>query len=162
LFHLWSVSILQNSKTAERVKYLVYCMENAIFNLPPHQEQVVWLVDLEGIKMSDISLKMAREIIHVLQDYYPKRLGLVILFNAPIVFQPFFKVPKLKSFHWFSLWDCCIYTHCLDFYMHIVYICLNFDVSCYLRVIMNLVPFCNVKEWTAADDKALSGNWTLQ
>ncbi|BAT78543.1 hypothetical protein LR48_Vigan04g187600 [Vigna angularis] len=85
----------KNSKSTERhVKYFVHCLENAILNLPPHQEQVVWLVDLEGIKMSDISFKTSREIVHVFQNYYPKRLGLIILFNAPVIFQPFFKMMR--------------------------------------------------------------------
>ncbi|KAL9312647.1 hypothetical protein ACSQ67_018099 [Phaseolus vulgaris] len=100
----------KSSRSTQTVKYLVYCMENAILNLPAHQEQVVWLVDLKGIKMSDISFKMAREIVHVIQDYYPKRLGLIILLNAPIVFQPFFKMirpfletemyNKVKFYYW--------------------------------------------------------------
>ncbi|CAJ1974131.1 unnamed protein product [Sphenostylis stenocarpa] len=82
----------KNSKSTQGlIKYLVYCMENAIFNLPPHQEQMTWLVDFEG-KMSDMSFKLARETVHVLQNYYPKRMGLVILYNAPILFQPFFKM----------------------------------------------------------------------
>ncbi|XP_014500409.1 random slug protein 5 [Vigna radiata var. radiata] len=86
----------QNSKSLERqVKHFVHCLENAILNLPPHQEQLVWLVDLEGIKMSDISFKTSREIVHVFQSYYPKRLGLIILFNAPVIFQPFFKMMRL-------------------------------------------------------------------
>ncbi|KAG2399936.1 Patellin-4 protein [Vigna angularis] len=86
---------IENSKSTERhVKYFVHCLENAILNLPPHQEQVVWLVDLEGIKMSDISFKTSREIVHVFQNYYPKRLGLIILFNAPVIFQPFFKMMR--------------------------------------------------------------------
>ncbi|KVH98572.1 CRAL-TRIO domain-containing protein [Cynara cardunculus var. scolymus] len=38
-----------NSKsTRAQIKYLVYCMENAILNLPPEQEQMVWLIDFHG------------------------------------------------------------------------------------------------------------------
>ncbi|XP_014499287.1 random slug protein 5-like [Vigna radiata var. radiata] len=47
-----------NSKSTERhrlIKHFVHCLENAILNLPPHQEQLVWLIDLNGIKMSDIA-----------------------------------------------------------------------------------------------------------
>ncbi|KOM50508.1 hypothetical protein LR48_Vigan08g133500 [Vigna angularis] len=44
-----------NSKSTERqVKHFVHCFENAILNLPPHKEQLVWLVDLEGIKMCTV------------------------------------------------------------------------------------------------------------
>ncbi|TKY74354.1 Random slug protein 5 [Spatholobus suberectus] len=85
----------QNSKSTQgQVKYFVYAMENAILNLPPHQEQVVWLVDFQGFKLSDISFKVARETAYILQEYYPKRLGLAIIYNAPMIFQPFFSMVK--------------------------------------------------------------------
>ncbi|KAK3159123.1 hypothetical protein QOZ80_2AG0146010 [Eleusine coracana subsp. coracana] len=55
----------QNTKNANgQVKYLVYCMENAILNLPPD----------------------------VLQGHYPERLGIAILYNAPKFFESFWKV----------------------------------------------------------------------
>lgn len=69
-------------------------MENAISNLPPHQEEVIWLVDFQGFNFSNISFKVTRETAHVLQKYYPERLGLAIMYNAPKIFQPFFKVTK--------------------------------------------------------------------
>ena len=73
---------MQNSKSAkDQIKYLVYCMEKAILNLPPDQEQMVWLIDFEGFNLSNISVKLTRETAHVLQDHYPERLGLAILFN---------------------------------------------------------------------------------
>ncbi|XP_054799032.1 uncharacterized protein LOC129303625 [Prosopis cineraria] len=85
----------QNSKsTKEQIKYLVYCMENAILNLPPDQEQMVWLIDFEGFNLSNISVKLTRETAHVLQDHYPERLGLAILFNPPKFFEPFFTMVK--------------------------------------------------------------------
>ncbi|KAJ1406822.1 CRAL/TRIO, N-terminal domain [Sesbania bispinosa] len=85
----------QNSKSVrESIKFFVYCMENAIFNLPPHQEQVIWLVDFQGFSLSNISFAAARETAHILQEYYPERLGLAIMYNAPRIFQPFFMMVK--------------------------------------------------------------------
>lgn len=85
----------QNSKSTQgQVKHFVYVMESAILNLPPHQEQVVWMVDFKGFKLSDISFKVTREIAHLLQEYYPKRLGLAILYNAPMIFQSFLSMVK--------------------------------------------------------------------
>ncbi|KAD6119493.1 hypothetical protein R6Q59_025495 [Mikania micrantha] len=85
----------QNSKsTRAQIKYLVYCMENAIFHLPPEQEQMVWLIDFHGFSMSNISLKSTKETAHILQDHYPERLGLAILYNPPKFFEPFWKVVK--------------------------------------------------------------------
>ncbi|CAJ1971787.1 unnamed protein product [Sphenostylis stenocarpa] len=85
----------QNSKSTKgQIKYLVYCMENAIVNLPPEQEQMVWLIDFQGFNMSHISIKVTRETAHVLQEHYPERLGLAILYNAPKFFEPFFMMVK--------------------------------------------------------------------
>ncbi|XP_045803362.1 phosphatidylinositol transfer protein 3-like [Trifolium pratense] len=86
----------QKSKTLkEEIKHFVYCMENAILNLPPHQEQVIWLVDFHGFNLSNVSFKMTREVSHILQKYYPQRLGLAIMYDAPGIFQPFFAMVKV-------------------------------------------------------------------
>ncbi|XP_054788650.1 uncharacterized protein LOC129294365 [Prosopis cineraria] len=85
----------QNSESIKgQIKYLVCCMENAILNLPAEQEQMVWLIDFEGFSLSNISVKVTRETAHVLQDHYPERLGLAILYNPPKFFEPFFKMVK--------------------------------------------------------------------
>lgn len=85
----------QNTNQMEgQIKYLVYCMENAIMNLPPDQEQMVWLVDFEGWNLSMIPVMTARETAHVLQDHYPERLAYAILYNPPKIFETFFNVVK--------------------------------------------------------------------
>ncbi|KAJ8771603.1 hypothetical protein K2173_026780 [Erythroxylum novogranatense] len=85
----------QNTKSTKgQIRYLVYCMENAVLNLPPNQEQMVWLIDFHGYNLSNISLKVTRETAHVLQDHYPERLGLAILYNAPKFFEPFWSAAK--------------------------------------------------------------------
>ncbi|XVE95343.1 hypothetical protein REPUB_Repub02eG0088600 [Reevesia pubescens] len=85
----------QNSKSTKgQIRYLVYCMENAILNLPPDQEQMVWLIDFNGFNMSHISVKLTQETAHVLQEHYPERLGVAILYNPPKFFEPFWTVVK--------------------------------------------------------------------
>ncbi|KGN54617.1 phosphatidylinositol transfer protein 3 isoform X1 [Cucumis sativus] len=85
----------QNSKTVKgQIRYLVYCMENAILNLPSNQESMIWLVDFKDFDMSNISLKATKETAHILQEHYPERLGLAILYNAPKFFEPFWMVAK--------------------------------------------------------------------
>ncbi|XP_047955225.1 phosphatidylinositol transfer protein 3-like isoform X2 [Salvia hispanica] len=85
----------QNSKSIKgQIKYLVYCMENAILDLPPEQEQMIWLIDFQGFNLSHISIKVTRETAHVLQEHYPERLGVAILYDAPKIFQPFWMVAK--------------------------------------------------------------------
>ncbi|KAI4339734.1 hypothetical protein MLD38_024644 [Melastoma candidum] len=87
-------SRLNSKSTKGQINYLVYCMENAILNLPPDQEQMVWLIDFEGFNLTHISVKLTKETAHVLQDHYPERLGVAILYNPPKFFEPFFTVVK--------------------------------------------------------------------
>nr|XP_043607617.1 phosphatidylinositol transfer protein PDR16-like [Erigeron canadensis] len=85
----------QNSKTGEgNVRHLVYLIENAILNLPEGQEQMTWLIDFTGYSMnaSNIQMKTSRDIVNVLQNHYPERLGIVVLYNPPKIYQAFFKV----------------------------------------------------------------------
>ncbi|KAL2893892.1 Phosphatidylinositol transfer protein 3 [Bienertia sinuspersici] len=87
--------VVHNSKSvAGQIKHLVYCMENAILNLPPNQEQMVWLIDFINFNLSNVSLKAAKETAHVLQNHYPERLGVAILYNPPRFFEQFYKVVK--------------------------------------------------------------------
>jgi len=85
----------QNSKSVKgQIRYLVYCMENAVMNLPQNQEEMVWLIDFKGCSLANFSLKATRETAHVLQEHYPERLGVAILYNPPKFFEPFWKVAK--------------------------------------------------------------------
>ncbi|XP_055835554.1 uncharacterized protein LOC129904053 isoform X2 [Solanum dulcamara] len=85
----------QNTKSVKgQIKYLVYCMENAVVNLPEDQEQMVWLIDFHGFNLSNISIKVTKETARVLQDHYPERLGIAILYDAPKIFEPFWKIAK--------------------------------------------------------------------
>jgi hypothetical protein len=86
-------------------------MENAVLNLPPGQEQMVWLIDFEGFNLSNISVKLTRETAHVLQDRYPERLGVAILYNPPKFFEPFFTVcPNINHFLILFCVLCVLYT----------------------------------------------------
>ncbi|TVU28544.1 hypothetical protein EJB05_20065, partial [Eragrostis curvula] len=83
----------QNTKNAHgQVKYLVYCMENAILNLPRGQDQMVWLIDFAGFSLPNISLQVTKMTADVLQGHYPERLGIAILFNVPKFFESFWKI----------------------------------------------------------------------
>ncbi|ONK74007.1 uncharacterized protein A4U43_C03F1830 [Asparagus officinalis] len=85
----------QNTNAIEgQVKYLVYCMENAIFNLPAGQEQMVWLISFCGFAMSHMSVRMTKETANVLQDRYPETLGAAILYDPPKIFESFWMVVK--------------------------------------------------------------------
>lgn len=60
---------------------------------------MTWLLDFAGFSLStNIPIRTARDIIYVLQNHYPERLAVVILYNPPRIFEAFFKVcpPALK------------------------------------------------------------------
>ncbi|KAG5556097.1 hypothetical protein RHGRI_006655 [Rhododendron griersonianum] len=82
------------SSTEVQIKYLVYCMERAISDLKPDQKQMVWLIDFQGWNMSSISVKVTKETAHLLQERYPERLGLAILYDPPKVFESFWLLVK--------------------------------------------------------------------
>lgn len=87
------VTHFQNTKKSKgQIRYLVYCMENAILNLPAGQDQMVWLIDFAGFSLPNVSLLVTKLTADVLQGHYPERLGVAILYNAPKFFESFWKV----------------------------------------------------------------------
>ncbi|XP_031255059.1 phosphatidylinositol transfer protein 3 [Pistacia vera] len=86
----------QNTSSGEgNVKHLVYLLENSILNLAEGQEQMSWLIDFTGWTMNtNITIKTIHEIIYVLQNHYPERLAISILYNPPKFFESIWKVIK--------------------------------------------------------------------
>ncbi|KAL1569455.1 phosphatidylinositol transfer protein 3-like [Salvia divinorum] len=86
----------QNTSSSEgNIRHLVYLMENAILNLPEEQEQMSWLIDFNGWTINtNISIKTSRDIIYILQNHYPERLAVIVLYNPPRFFEAFWKVVK--------------------------------------------------------------------
>ncbi|XP_052198009.1 uncharacterized protein LOC127804939 [Diospyros lotus] len=77
------------------LRHLVYLVESSILNLPEGQEQMAWLIDFTGWSVNtNVPIKVARDIIFVLQNHYPERLGLVVLYSPPRIFEAFWKVVK--------------------------------------------------------------------
>ncbi|KAF7809726.1 phosphatidylinositol transfer protein 3-like [Senna tora] len=84
---------MQNTASPEgNIRHLVYQLENAILNLVEGQEQMVWLIDFTGFSLkTNIPVKTARDIVHILQNHYPERLAICILYNPPRIFQALWK-----------------------------------------------------------------------
>lgn len=112
-------------------------MENAILNLPPDQEQMVWMIDFQGFNLSHISVKLTRETAHVLQDHYPERLGLAILYNPPKFFEPFFTVSPVDCKF------CCLSFHWLYTLQMIIFI----KLQQYLFAVIQLLAFGHISFW---------------
>jgi hypothetical protein len=88
-----------NTGTNERLtklKYLVYLMEKAAEYMDEEQgiEKLVWVVDFKGYsQISGLAMtNMSVEVLHVLQDHYPERLGGAFLFHTPWVWGMFWRM----------------------------------------------------------------------
>ena len=92
--HLFYYLYPQNTKCPEgQIRHFIYLLENAVINLPPDQEQMVWLIDFTGWSFTTaVSVKLTYETTNVLQNHYPERLAYAILYNPPRIFQAFWKV----------------------------------------------------------------------
>ncbi|KAL8531968.1 hypothetical protein ACS0TY_008541 [Phlomoides rotata] len=86
----------QNTTSSEdNIRHLVYLLENATLNAPEGQEQMSWLIDFKGWSLNtNVSIQTSRDIIHILQNHYPERLSIVVLYSPPRIFQAFWKVVK--------------------------------------------------------------------
>lgn len=112
---LFSILCVQNTASPEgNIRHLVYLIENAILNLPEGQEQMSWLIDFNGWSLNtNIPITTARDIIYVLQNHYPERLAIVVLYSPPRFFEAFYKVWTLPLFNlglFFTLEHTCICT----------------------------------------------------
>ncbi|KAL2152181.1 hypothetical protein VTH82DRAFT_5365 [Thermothelomyces myriococcoides] len=89
----------QNTDASPRqVQHLVYMLERVIDVMPPGQEMVALLINYKTSKSSSRSnytgpsLSMGREVLNILQNHYPERLGRALIINMPWVVTGFYKL----------------------------------------------------------------------
>lgn len=79
----------QNTKASHRqVQHLVYMLERVIDFMVPGQDELALLIDFQpadvGFKAPKLpSLSTGREVLNILQNHYPERLGKALLTNIP-------------------------------------------------------------------------------
>ncbi|CAN6351526.1 unnamed protein product [Urochloa humidicola] len=87
----------------EQIKQLVYHMENFTMPSESGQENVVWLIDFRGWKLSNTPLAEARQSLNIIQNYYPGLVAIAVLCNPPKLFESFWKIinyfiePEMKE-----------------------------------------------------------------
>jgi len=83
-------------KKEVKVKYLVYLMEKTTKSIDPltGAEKIIWLIDFNNYSsMGGLGMaKISKEVVDILQDHYPERLGAAFIINAPYLFEVFFKM----------------------------------------------------------------------
>lgn len=87
----------QNTKASHRqVQHLVFMLERVIDFMPSGQDQLALLIDFKptkvGINSKLPSISTGREVLSILQDHYPERLGKALLTNIPWLGWTFLKV----------------------------------------------------------------------
>jgi len=70
-----------------KVKYLVYLMEKAVRSMDESKgvEKLVLIIDYKGYsQLAGLTMtRISKEILDILQDHYPERLGIAFIINAP-------------------------------------------------------------------------------
>jgi hypothetical protein len=72
----------------------VHLLEKAIAELPPGGETLVGIFDLRGFGNRNADLGFVRFLVDIFFTYYPKRLGQVIMVDAPFIFKPGWAIVK--------------------------------------------------------------------
>lgn len=86
----------QNTDPSPRqIQHLFYMLERMIDMMPPGVESLVLMVNFRPSKErqdTTIPVSMAREILSLLQNHYPERLGLVLMINVHWIIRAFLKI----------------------------------------------------------------------
>ncbi|KAF9146893.1 hypothetical protein BGX30_005103 [Mortierella sp. GBA39] len=85
---------LENTAASpSQIRHVVYHLEIALALMPEGVEKLCIVIDFAGSSMTkNPGVAVAREIINVLGNHYPERLGKAYIIHAPWFFFPFFKL----------------------------------------------------------------------
>ncbi|KAI9113091.1 hypothetical protein K1719_015616 [Acacia pycnantha] len=76
------------------IRFDVHLLENAVLNFKQGQDQMAWLIDFTGWSLTNMSIRLAREFLNILQNHYPDRVAIAFLYNPPRAFETFLKIIK--------------------------------------------------------------------
>ncbi|KAI9736153.1 MAG: hypothetical protein M1834_001038 [Cirrosporium novae-zelandiae] len=84
----------QNTKKSDRqIHHVVWMLEREIDILPPGQETICLLINFkESSSGSNPSIAQGKQVLDILQNHYPERLGRALIINVPWFVWGFFKV----------------------------------------------------------------------
>lgn len=84
--------------TIRQVQHLVFMLERVIQYMPPGQDTLALLIDFKAapahmnLLSKFPSLSISKQVLHILQNHYPERLGKGLFTNIPWIGYTFFKV----------------------------------------------------------------------
>ncbi|KAJ4749628.1 Sec14p-like phosphatidylinositol transfer family protein [Rhynchospora pubera] len=73
-------------------RFSVYCLDRVCARLPSDQEKFLCISDLKGWGYSNLDIRGYLAALDIMQNYYPERLGKVLLINVPFVFMKIWKI----------------------------------------------------------------------
>ncbi|KAF2197601.1 hypothetical protein GQ43DRAFT_336427, partial [Delitschia confertaspora ATCC 74209] len=84
----------QNTKASpKQVEHLVYMLERVIELMPAGQETLALLIDFKNSSASsNPSVGMGKQVLNILQNHYPERLGRALVSHIPWYVSGFFKL----------------------------------------------------------------------
>lgn len=86
----------QNTEASPRqVQHLVFMLERVIELMPPQVETLSLLINFKSSKSRSNTapgIGLAREVLNILQNHYPERLGRALIINVPWIVNGFFKL----------------------------------------------------------------------
>mmetsp|Transcript_9984 Transcript_9984/g.30488 ORF Transcript_9984/g.30488 Transcript_9984/m.30488 type:complete len:269 (+) Transcript_9984:61-867(+) len=69
-------------------------MDSALENMPPETETMLGIVEMRGFGMKNSDVRLAQLLVDVFFTYYPRRLSELLVVDAPLVFQPMWRIIK--------------------------------------------------------------------
>lgn len=89
----------QNTATSHtQVELMFFLLERTIDYMPPGQDSLALLIDFKSSKVANKNaskippLAIGKEVLHILQNHYPERLGRAYLTNIPLLAWTFLKL----------------------------------------------------------------------
>ncbi|EGX89635.1 CRAL/TRIO domain protein [Cordyceps militaris CM01] len=86
----------QNTDASPRqIHHLFYMVERVADMMPPGVEQLSLMINFKPSKKrqnTSVPVSTAREVLHILQNHYPERLGKALIINVPWIVWGFFKI----------------------------------------------------------------------
>ncbi|KAJ3709109.1 hypothetical protein LUZ61_012814 [Rhynchospora tenuis] len=73
-------------------RYVTYCLEKICARMPEGHEKFMCIGDLKGWGYSNCDIRAYLAGLDILQNYYPERLGKVVLINVPSIFMKAWKI----------------------------------------------------------------------
>jgi hypothetical protein len=77
--------------TVRQVQFTVWMLERTMDLMAPGVETLALLINFAD-KAKNPSLGVAKQVLNILQDHYPERLGLALIINVPFLVNAFFKL----------------------------------------------------------------------